>query len=281
MPDIGRFEEPDAWELQNPDTESDQETETPWAVIGHRSEGDDLPLDDPLVYDGFIFTEAVETALENEAEDKLNAQIYRDEQSFLKTSPKKKQLKRELQREALERLESLEKTEEQFQEVLKQWDRLLENSDRRFRDHVSVRGDVPLEYGMAEYGYKFPFYLNTVYWESLLAGHYLDVLFDCPFEIDDVTSVESVSTVLRGLKSEYKELLNYLVIRRYSTERVGAMFNQTDRNVRKKIQRLLNRIRREVHSYIISKLDKEEKITDWEYRFMIKYESGEWAFSDK
>ena len=255
MPGFGRFEEMDIWEQTDSNT----------------SNG----------YDGLLYSEQIESALENEAEDSLNAQLYRDEQKYLNESPKRKQLKRELQREALERLESLAKTEEQFKEVVKQWDRLQENSDRRFRDHVSVRGDVPLEYGMSKYGCKFPFYLNTVYWESLLAGRYLDVLFDCPFEIDDVTSVESVSVVLRGLKNEYKELLNYLVIRRYSTEQVGEIFSQTDRNVRKKARRLLDRIRRDIYLNIRSKLDKEEQINGWEYRFMKKYESGAWAYFDE
>ena len=137
-------------------------------------------------YDDFACSEQVETTLEEEAEAELFALLYLDEQRFRNESPRKKQLKREVEREALERLEGLAVTEEQFREVLKQWDRLEENKDRRFRNHVSVRGDVPLEFGMKEYGYKFPSYLNTVYWESLLAGRYLDVLFDCPFDIRPV-----------------------------------------------------------------------------------------------
>ena len=249
MSNRGLFEEADTWE--QPDSDID------------------------YGYDGFVYSELLEAALEDEAADSLNSQLYRDEQNYLNESPRKKQLKRELQREALERLESLARTEDDFREILRQWDRLQENSDRRFRNHVSVRGDVPLEFGMAEYGYKIPFYLNTVYWESLLAGNYLDVLFDCPFEIDEVTSVESVSSVLRGLKNEYKELLNYLVIRRYSTEQVGEMFNQTDRNIRKKMRRLLSRIQSEVLVYIKAKLKREEKICAWEYQFLRGYYNGD------
>ena len=245
---------------------------------GHYEEADTWEQPDSDIdygYDGFVYSELLEAALEDEAADSLNAKLYRDEQIYLNESPRKKQLRRELQREALERLEGLARTEDDFREILRQWDRLLENSDRRFRNHVSVRGDVPLEFGMAEYGYKFPFYLNTVYWKSLLAGNYLDVLFDCPLEIDEVTSVESVSVVLRGLKNEYKELLNYLVIRRYSTEQVGEMCNQTDRNIRKKMQRLLGRIQSAILVYIQAKLKREEKICAWEYQFLRGYYNGE------
>ncbi|MBP5718438.1 MAG: hypothetical protein J6X53_05605 [Abditibacteriota bacterium] len=249
MSNRGHFEEADTWE--QPDSDID------------------------YGYDSFMYSELLETALEDEAADSLNALLYRDEQIYLNESPRKKRLKRELQREALERMESLARTEDDFREILRQWDRLQENSDRRFRNHVSVRGDVPLEFGMAEYGYKFPFYLNTVYWELQLAGRYLDILFDCPFDIDEVTSVESVSVVLRGLKNEYKELLNYLVIRRYSTKQVGEMFNQSDRNIRKKMQRLLSRIQREILLYIKEKLKREEKICAWEYQFLRGYYNGD------
>ena len=67
MPGFGRFEEMDIWEQTD----------------SNNSNG----------YDGLLYSEQIESALENEAEDSLNAQLYRDEQKYLNESPKRKQLK--------------------------------------------------------------------------------------------------------------------------------------------------------------------------------------------
>ena len=48
-------------------------------------------------------------------------------------TPQKKQLKRDIEAAALERLEQAAKTPKNFEEVIKQWDRLDANRERRER----------------------------------------------------------------------------------------------------------------------------------------------------
>ena len=93
--------------------------------------------------EGSGLSEQAEESLANEFEENLEHLIYEDEQKFFGETPKKKKLRREMERESLARLERLAETKEDFEEVVRQWDRLEENSDRRFRYHETVRGDVP------------------------------------------------------------------------------------------------------------------------------------------
>ena len=57
-----------------------------------------------------------------------------------------KRLKREMQAEAIRRLEEAARTEKDFRDVVEEWNKLDRNRERRERDHENLRGDVPLEY---------------------------------------------------------------------------------------------------------------------------------------
>jgi len=65
-------------------------------------------------------------------------------------------LKRELQAEALKRLESSARTEQEFTAVTEWWDRLDRNRERRERSYEISHGDVPLEHEMSQDGSCFP-----------------------------------------------------------------------------------------------------------------------------
>ena len=222
--------------------------------------------------EGSGLSEEAEQALENEAEENLERLLYRDERRFLKESQKKKKLKREIERESLARLERLAKTEEDFGEVIRQWDRLEENADRRFRYHETVRGDVPLEYGIAEQPHVIPTFLNSRYWKAVRAGNYTELIFDCPYEIDQITSYRYISKILRELKDEHKELLHYLVIRGYGVTQFAELLGQTDRNIRKKRLRLIRRIQRRLYKFLSQRREKGGKLTNQEIRFLDSYE---------
>ena len=221
--------------------------------------------------EGSGLSEETEQALENEAEENLERLLYRDEQKFLKESQKKKKLKREIEAESLARLERLAKTEDDFKEVEKQWDRLDENADRRFRYHETVRGDVPLEYGMAEDSPVIPAFLNSAYWKAILKGRYLDILFDCPFEIQENITDAFIHELLRELKDEYKELLTFRLIRRYSTAQIAQILDQTDRNVRKKLNRILKKLRKKLYKRLSEREISGKPLTKCERIFLEAY----------
>ena len=62
---------------------------------------------------------------------------------------KRKLRKRDLERQALSRMEDSARTEEDFQNVVTIWNRLDANRERKERYHEIGRSDVPLEWGMS------------------------------------------------------------------------------------------------------------------------------------
>ena len=223
-------------------------------------EGYDLPL-----------KEKIEERLAEEREEELERLLYRDEHQS-EESPVKKRLRKEAERECLSRLESAARTESDFREVVRQYDRIEENQNRRFRYRETIRGDVPLDYGIAENPAVFPAYLNNLYWKSMHSGNFLEIIFDCPHEIDQVTSHRFISGFLRGMKNEYKELLYWLAVRGYGTAELGHMLGQSDRNVRKKYSRLLTRIREKLYKYLLKRDMKGKRLTEREIHFLVEYE---------
>ena len=159
-------------------------------------------------------------------------------------SAQKKLLKRELAAIALKRLEDSARTAADFQNVINMWDRLDENRERKERYHEIGRDDskVPLEWGSGENYAVVPAPKGQAFWRELMRGNFLDIIFNCPFEIHELVEDAELSRILLELKDEYKELLYYLSVRRYSTAYIAKMLGQTDRNIRKKRTTILKKI---------------------------------------
>ena len=77
---------------------------------------------------------------------------------------KRSKRKRELEMEALARLEDSARTEEDFQNVITWWNRLDANRERKERYHEIGRSDVPLEWGMSPDGIVIPAPIQHGFW---------------------------------------------------------------------------------------------------------------------
>ena len=79
-------------------------------------------------------------------------------------SPERKRLKRELEQEALTRLEVSARSESDFLNVIRAWNHIDANRKRRERYHEVLRGKntPPLEWNSDENGYVFPAALNGI-----------------------------------------------------------------------------------------------------------------------
>lgn len=162
--------------------------------------------------------------------------------------PAKKKLKREMEREALARLESAARTEKDFENIIKWWDRLDANRERRERYHeVSRSGDdIPLEYGAAEDGLCFPSYHNNAFGQQRQKGEFLDTIYNCPYDIHELIPEAYLSRALRELSEDHKEILYFLAVRGYSTKATAALRGQTDRNIRKVRNTLMKKITKKI-----------------------------------
>ena len=153
-------------------------------------------------------------------------------------------LRREARALALRRIEESARTEDDFQKVIEWWDKLDENRERRERDHETGRSTVPLEWGADElYLSDRPSY-DIVLRRLLLAGDFLDLIFDSPETIHELVTDADLSKILKELKPHLKNMLYYLFLRDYSTLEYAESIRQSDRNIRGIRETALKKIRK-------------------------------------
>lgn len=196
-----------------------------------------------------------EDIMENDLVDALereNATILEIEleKEIRQTAPEipeastRKKLKRELEQEALIRLEDSARTEEDFQNVVTWWNRLDANRERKERYHEIGRSDVPLEWGMSPDEIVIPAPIQHVFWKQIMKGDFLDAIYNCPFELHEIVTDADISKAISALKDVQKELLYQLAIKGYSCLLIAAFREQTDRNIRKIRDTMLRKLRK-------------------------------------
>ncbi len=203
----------------------------------------ELP-EEALISEQLLIDETEADAKENPIED--------DEQS------ERKLLKRELKAQALKRLEDSARTVNDFKNVAAWWDRLDSNRERRERYHEILRSndDIPLEYGASFDARCFPNSLNSMLEKQNRRGDFLDAIFCCPYEINELVTEEYISDILYGLNEEQKFLLFLYAVRQYSSTRIAAIKGQSDRNIRKVRGTMLKRIQKKLLEALNEKIQQ-------------------------
>jgi hypothetical protein len=171
-----------------------------------------------------------------------------------------KKLKREIEREALARMEGAARTEAEFQKVTAEWDRLDANRERRERWHEKSRTEQTLAMGYND-GEVLPNPAGHVFWRQLMRGDFLDVIFDCPYELHELVEDVDISALLRGLSENHREILYFSAIRLYSTARLAALRKQTARNIRKTRFLMLKKIHEKLIPRLAQRADSGLPVT--------------------
>ena len=224
--------------------------------------------------------ETLEQALAEERLAELESELEQDEhpvdyEAELETEEEEaapvseKRLKREIRAEAVRRLEEAARTEKDFRAVVEEWNKLDRNRERRERDHENLRGDVPLEYQAVPEPKLIPRWMNNPTYRQLMAGNFLDILFDCPYEMHNLTADAFISRMVEELSEEHKEVLHFLSLRLYSTTRLAAVRGQSDRNIRKLRKTIHKKLQRQMYDHLCSK--PENGLPLRERRFLEEY----------
>ncbi len=164
------------------------------------------------------------------------------EQNFI-TEADGDMLHREARALAIRRIEESARTEEDFKEVIQWWDRLDANRERKERDHETGRSTVPLEWDAGEFDVSDKPSYDMILRRLLLAGDFLDFIFDRPETIHELVTDTDLSKILKELKPHLKNMLYYLFLRDYSTSEYAESIGQTDRNIRGIRETALKKIR--------------------------------------
>ena len=189
----------------------------------------------------------------------------------------KNKLVRDMKAEALLRMESAARSEKDFEAVQKVWDDRDESRERWERLHEVMHGDAPPETVVDyENAVVVPLWFNNPTVRQIQQGNVLDYLFDCPYEMHDLTSKEYLRKIIEGTKEEHREILFFLYLRLFSPQRVAALRGQSDRNIRKVRDVAIRKLRKKVYKA----LKEQEKrgrahFTKQEREFMDEYEAKE------
>jgi hypothetical protein len=182
----------------------------------------------------------------------------------------RQKLKREIEREALARMEDAARTEADFQNVTAEWDRLDANRERREQWHEIGRAQDTLTLGYSD-GEILPNPAGHVFWQQLMRGDFLDVIFDCPYELHELVEDMDISALLRDLSENHREILYFSAIRLYSSARIAAMRKQTDRNIRKTRSLMLDRLHKELIPRLVHRVDSGLPVTLAQLDFLREY----------
>ena len=228
---------------------------------------DGAPVDEPLEE---ALAEERTLELESELEQDehprdYHAELEDEEEEAAPTSEKR--LKREIRAEALRRLEEAARTESDFLTVVDEWNKLGRNRERRERDHENLRGEVPLEFQAVPEPRIVPLWMNDPEYRQLCSGFFLDILFDCPYEMHELTANEFISDMVRDLSEEHKEVLYFLSLRLYSATKLAALRGQSDRNIRKLRLTIHKKLQRAFYQHLQEKQEAGGSLTLREQEF--------------
>ena len=198
----------------------------------------------------------------------------------------RKKLRREMECEALTRLEDAARTEEDFMSVVREWNRLDKNNWRRWRRHeVGRPNDEMLHWDTVDESGEvgrlkerldtvIPAPLDHEFWRQLLAGDFLDVIFDCPFEMHEQTSSACTSQYLYELNDNQKEVLYYWAIRQETPQQIAWRRGQTDRNILKVYDTLITGLREKMYNRLSPRYFEDLPLTVAQRQFVKDYIAG-------
>ena len=113
--------------------------------------------------------------------------------------------------------------------------------------------------------------LNHPYWRQLLAGEFLDVIHDCPHELHEMTASKPIFDLTKALDDNRKEILYYWAVRSWSPQRIAAYRGQSDRNIRKVYNKMMDEMRESLYKRLFPRFDKGEPLTFTQREFMVNY----------
>ena len=238
-------------------------------------ESNDRPLNEELEQDAAAERLAeLESALEQDEHPlDYEAELETEEEEALPVSEKR--LKREIRAEAVRRLEEAARTEADFSVVIGEWDKLDRNRERRERDYENLRGDLPLDYQAISEPKLIPRWMNHPTYRQIMAGNFLDILFDCPYEMHKLTADPFISWMIQNLSDDHKEVLYFLSLRLCSTTQLAAMRGQSDRNIRKVRKTIHKNLQRQMYANLCGKQKQGMRLTLREHQFIEEYSTLE------
>lgn len=238
---------------------------------GFDSEDGTVPIDENVTFEAT--RQELQIELEHFDEMELELHPIKDDDIQPEDEhPNKTMLKRELRAIALKRLEDGARTVSDFEEVIKEWDHLDSNRERKERYHEIGRENLDSKKDVAPLAIVIPTPINHAYWRQLMKGDFIDIISNCPYEMHNSLSDEDYSKIIYDLKDDHKELLYFLYLRDFTTNQLAALRNQSDRNIRGVRSTILGQIEKKVLMILVDRQIEAFPFTMEELNFLTRHE---------
>ena len=167
------------------------------------------------------------------------------------------------------------RTETEYDALIKDMDRLDRNRERRERYREILKAEFIPEHSSEIYsGRIFPAALDSPESKMILRGMFLDIFYNCPYEMHQLTADPFISRIIQDLSDLQKETLYFLSLQLFSTSRLACMRNQSDRNIRKIRDNYTKKLQKQLYGHLCKKQLEGCNLSAREKEFLHLYESA-------
>ncbi len=173
---------------------------------------------------------------------------------------------------SVERRTQVAQTQAEFDELIKELDRLDRNRERRERYYEILQEEyIP---GGEEFysGRIFPAALDSPESKLILRGMFLDLFYNCPYEMHQLTADPFLSRMVDELTDLHKETLYLLSLQYLSTSQLAHMRGQSDRNIRKLRDNYTKKLQKQLYGHLLQKKQDGMGLSFREKEFLTQYE---------
>ncbi len=184
---------------------------------------------------------------------------------------RRKRIAQNVREEALRRLELSARTTSEFQTLVHWYDREEQSRMRRERRYEILRSDGSLEYDALTDGNILPTIMSQPTFRQICRGEFDDYLTNCLFEMHDLTDRAHIRKIVKNLKLDHKEIVYFLGVRLYSTQKLADLRGQSERNIRKVRDAVRRRIQRQLFRALTERAEHSGKLIHLEQDFLRNY----------
>jgi len=240
---------------------------------GFDDEDGTIPIDEDISYE--TSQQELQIELENFNEMDLEQELHPIKDDDIQPEdehPDRTLLKRDIRAIALKRMEDAARSVSDFEEVIKEWDHLDDNRERKVRYHEIGRENIDSKKDVAPLSIVIPAPINHAYWRQLMKGDYIDIISNCPYEMHNSLSDDDYSKIIYDLKDDHKELIYFLYLRDFTTSQLATLRNQSDRNIRGVRSTILGQIEKKILMILADRQDEDFPFTIEELDFLSRHE---------
>jgi hypothetical protein len=166
--------------------------------------------------------------------------------------------------EALRRFENAARTDEDFHNLTRMYDKFDENRERRERYNEILCPTNEVLSNDYNYSTVIPPPLSDPYWRELMRGDFISAIYDNADEIWQIIGDWRIGVHIKNLPPKQREVLFLRTVRLCTAEQIACYTDKTPRGVRKLLAAALERIRSRLSADVWRRYNKNALNNDGE-----------------